>query len=608
MAQREDNDSRQVSHPHLVPITSHWLDSVTQRIRARPIPWEGYARADLVSQDELKMIRSIESQTDNPDEILQRRGKEYALLYLRLLTKLSRTDTLQQVLVLVTDMLQDREDRIKLFFDAATNVRDASKQQWPWAPLTKLLDVADDFVQLKAAHLLTLLLVAPSNSTAIFSTKAPDSVLFRLLVFLRSIVNARPYRPPGVGAGPLRQSKPPDNYAEGNGVDISIQLLESLLRTQKFRSRVWYDDIAQQQPHSRTDGSDSDDDASQRAGIICGLMYILQNALVAPQGTSPRRESSLSKQKQHEPSSSSSTTSAVTFSLSSNPNSQSQGTNPVSAQMQYQVIFCFWLLSFNANIAADLNRKLNIVPVLVDIARSAVKEKVVRITVATLRNLLERAPEANAPAMLGSKLLPLVEILADRKFSDDEVIDDISFLHTELAERLKGMSTYDEYLSELSSGKLSWDNPAHELEDFWKENGSKLLKASKSGDTESESSKVDSGGKGDGVNASQQKSNGDDEETADGGGGGDNAIKDDGTGLGRLIYLLSSSRDATTLAVAVHDVGKLLQFTGETGRRKVNAYPGAKVQVMKLMSHDDAGIKYRALNTVGKLVSASWRS
>lgn len=123
--------------PPLVLITSPWLDAVTNRIRARPIPWEGYAKADFVSQDELKMIRSIEGRSD-AEKLLEDRGKDYALLYLRLLTKLSRTDTLQQILVLVTDMLANRDDRLQLFFKAAQEVQNHNdSRDWPWTPLTK---------------------------------------------------------------------------------------------------------------------------------------------------------------------------------------------------------------------------------------------------------------------------------------------------------------------------------------------------------------------------------------------------------------------------------------------------------------------------------------
>lgn len=139
-----------VPNPPLVQLTSPWLSSLTSRIRSRPIPWEGYARADLVSQDELKMIRSIDTgnaASDSKDKVLDERGQEYATLYLRLLTKLSRTDTLQQVLVLVGDMLEGRDDRLQLFFEAANKLQSAEAADenkssndlaaWPWAPLVR---------------------------------------------------------------------------------------------------------------------------------------------------------------------------------------------------------------------------------------------------------------------------------------------------------------------------------------------------------------------------------------------------------------------------------------------------------------------------------------
>lgn len=75
---------------------------------------------------------------------------EYALLYLRLLAKLSRTDTLQQILVLVGDMLQDRDDRVDFFLQAASKAPSASSststsespsqtlhQTLPWGPFLK---------------------------------------------------------------------------------------------------------------------------------------------------------------------------------------------------------------------------------------------------------------------------------------------------------------------------------------------------------------------------------------------------------------------------------------------------------------------------------------
>ena len=136
----ESKDNSKVPAPPLVLINSQWLTQVTSRIRARPIPWEGYARADLVSNEELKLIRSIDGKSNSEAEkILDERGEEYASLYLRLLGKLSRTDTLQQVLVLVNDMLEGRDDRVHLFFKAAEKGQGAMPKgdKLPWSPLVK---------------------------------------------------------------------------------------------------------------------------------------------------------------------------------------------------------------------------------------------------------------------------------------------------------------------------------------------------------------------------------------------------------------------------------------------------------------------------------------
>jgi V-type H+-transporting ATPase subunit H len=75
--------------------------------------------------------------------------------------------------------------------------------------------------------------------------------------------------------------------------------------------------------------------------------------------------------------------------------------------------------------------------------------------------------------MLTSKLLPFVVSLQSRKWSDEEVTDDLEFLKTELSTRLENLTTYDEYVSELESGHLVW-SPAHESEEFWKENGMRI--------------------------------------------------------------------------------------------------------------------------------------
>lgn len=91
----------------------------------------------------------------------------------------------------------------------------------------------------------------------------------------------------------------------------------------------------------------------------------------------------------------------------------------------------------------------------------------------TSQNLLTQAPTANLPSLFTSQTLALITSLQARKWSDEEIEDDLTYLSTELKSRLEGLTTYDEYMSELDSGKLIW-SPTHESEDFWKENGARL--------------------------------------------------------------------------------------------------------------------------------------
>ena len=54
-------------------------------------------------------------------------------------------------------------------------------------------------------------------------------------------------------------------------------------------------------------------------------------------------------------------------------------------QLQYQLINCLWLLSFSQNIVETTLVQYNPIPVLGSILSEAIKDKVIRITVAFFR-------------------------------------------------------------------------------------------------------------------------------------------------------------------------------------------------------------------------------
>lgn len=56
-----------------------------------------------------------------------------------------------------------------------------------------------------------------------------------------------------------------------------------------------------------------------------------------------------------------------------------------SFQTQYQVIFCLWLLTFSKSICEKIGATHKVVNVLTDVIKSSLKEKVIRVSLATLR-------------------------------------------------------------------------------------------------------------------------------------------------------------------------------------------------------------------------------
>ena len=56
------------------------------------------------------------------------------------------------------------------------------------------------------------------------------------------------------------------------------------------------------------------------------------------------------------------------------------------------------------------------------------------------QNLVSRAPTQNLPAMFVVKLLPFVRNLSTRKWSDDEIIEDIQYLNDELSAHFQNLT------------------------------------------------------------------------------------------------------------------------------------------------------------------------
>ena len=75
--------------------------------------------------------------------------------------------------------------------------------------------------------------------------------------------------------------------------------------------------------------------------------------------------------------------------------------------------------------------------------------------------------------MVQCKVMKQLEFLEQKKFEDEDIQSDIEFLKEKMEMSLQDLSSFDEYVSEVRSGRLEW-SPVHRSEKFWRENAHKL--------------------------------------------------------------------------------------------------------------------------------------
>lgn len=224
-------------------------------------------------------------------------------------------------------------------------------------------------------------------------------------------------------------------------------------------------------------------------------------------------------------------------------------TGPTSSQLAYEICLCVWQLSFHAP-AVEAMATTGIVKGLVEVVKTAQKEKVVRVGLLALRNLLAGGDPIMASDMVDAGLPKVVAMRAMQSWGDEDIPEVLESLAEALREQAVHVSSWDKYKKEVLSGSLDW-SPMHTSEAFWRSNVDKF----------------------------EEK---------------------DFQLLRVLLKLLETSRDMRTLAVAANDVGRFVEFHPH-GRYIVNDLRG-KEMLMRLMSSSDLEVQKRALLAVQRIM------
>lgn len=427
-------------------VSNPYLDEIQNNIRVRPIPWEGYVRANLLSANEAGLVKAVEKASPEKRETtVSQNASVYAMTIVTLLDRITRDDVVKYLLSLTGDFATS----VPAFAEAL--LQDASVT---YGALLKLLKKSDEQIYLLSARALVTLCSVHT---------AEPAVIGELLLFL---------------SNKLASS------SNVNLQDIAVQFYGVLLRNKAYRKTFW--------DNGKT--------------LVPPLIAILES-------------------------------------------------NRGGIQLQYYALLALWLMTFEKEPAKVIPLDYGLISLLLDTSKRSPKEKIVRISLAILVNCVNLAPQSSIPILVSSGALPLVTTLSDRKWADEELIEDLSFLKTRLQEAIDSMSTFDEYYAELVSKRLQW-TPAHRSENFWKSNIEKFK-------------------------------------------------EHDWKILKQLAHIIADSQDAVVLAVGCSDVSYIINELPESAR--ILEKLGTKVRVMSLMSSSDPEVRFEALKATQAFITHSFK-
>ncbi|XP_059609544.1 V-type proton ATPase subunit H isoform X1 [Phlebotomus argentipes] len=473
-------------------------------IRQIKINWQSYMQSQMISSEDYNCVSALDG--EKKAQYLQQNPSQCAKTLLNLLSHVSKDQTIQYILVMIDDLLQEDRSRVEIFHDYSMK-----RKESVWGPFLNLLNRQDGFIVNMSSRILAKLACWGHE-------QMPKSDLNFYLQWLKDqlTVNAKAYH-------------------------------QELVEADAKRNALAQHGNHHHQPHHETykEVSSCVDDQASTASSLKSLL-IPSNEYIQSVGRCLQMMLRVDEYR------------FAFVSVDGISTIISILSSRVNFQVQYQLVFCLWVLTFNPLLAEKMN-KFNIIPILADILNDCAKEKVTRIILAVFRNLIEKPEDSQVSkehciAMVQCKVLKQLSILEQRRFDDEDISSDVEFLTEKLQNSVQDLSSFDEYATEVKSGRLEW-SPVHKSAKFWRENAQRL-------------------------NEKNYEL------------------------LRILVHLLETVKDPLVLSVASFDIGEYVRHYPR-GKRVIEQL-GGKQLVMQLLSHEDPNVRYEALLAVQKLMVHNW--
>lgn len=107
-------------------------------IRTKSINWASYMQSQMISQEDYQTISALDKSRAT---FLAQNSTQVVKTMLNLVSHLSKDSTIQYILVLLDDLLQEDRSRVDQFHETSAKVK-----QCVWGPFLNLLNRQDGFI------------------------------------------------------------------------------------------------------------------------------------------------------------------------------------------------------------------------------------------------------------------------------------------------------------------------------------------------------------------------------------------------------------------------------------------------------------------------------
>uniref|UniRef100_A0A669CWF6 ATPase H+ transporting V1 subunit H n=2 Tax=Oreochromis TaxID=8139 RepID=A0A669CWF6_ORENI len=122
-------------------VPTNIIAAKAAEVRANQVNWQSYLQSQMISTEDCEFIKKFEvASSDQKQVILTNEGHQCAKTFLNLMAHISKEQTVQYILTLIDDTLQENHQRVNIFFDYAKKTKNTA-----WSYFLPMLNRQDLF-------------------------------------------------------------------------------------------------------------------------------------------------------------------------------------------------------------------------------------------------------------------------------------------------------------------------------------------------------------------------------------------------------------------------------------------------------------------------------